>query len=81
VSAGYAQEMLIMFMSRSTSLAASGPRRHSRAMDLAPSQPIRRVPVAVEPSAKVAVMEEGDERAMDWSFLPYWEGVGGYTIK
>jgi hypothetical protein len=50
-------------------------------MDLAPSQPIRRVPVAVEPSAKVAVMEEGDERAMDCSFLPYWEGVGDYTIK
>ncbi len=35
--------------------AFSGPSRYSRTFDFAPSAPTSRLPVAVEPSSKVAV--------------------------
>jgi len=61
-----------MFMSRSTSLEAPGPRRDSRTADFAPSQPTRREPVAEEPSEKVAVMDVLSSLCViDWSCFPY----------
>lgn len=71
VAVGKRQVKLNIWMSMSLVLAAVGPTRRERTVELPPSQPTSTVPIVVVLSAKVALTVCSWLGVMDVIFLPY----------